>query len=262
MLQNQIFGIIISVIFGLIIGSFLNVIILRFDDLKSVISTRSHCMHCKKEIAWYDLFPFFSYVVLSGKCRHCKASISLQYPLVEVGTAVLFGLLFWQFGLTLQFGFLLAITAILVIVFTYDILHYLIADMLIWLAIGLWAVYLALSYFFLNTSSFVLLNSLYGGLILGGFLALLVVVSREKWMGAGDIKLGFLLGAIMMWPSVLVGLFATFMIGSIVGLILIGIKEKKMKDMIPFAPFMITGAYLALFLGQKIINWYMGGLWM
>ena len=262
MVQNQIIGIIISVIFGLIVGSFLNVIILRFDDLRTVFFTRSHCMHCKKEIAWYDLFPFFSYLLLAGKCRNCKTPISMQYPLVEVGTAILFGLLFWKFGLTLQFGFLLAITAILVIVFTYDILHYLIADILIWIAIGLWVVYLTLSYFFIDQSVVVLLHSLYGGLILGGFLALLVLISKEKWMGAGDIKLGFLLGAICAWPSVLVGLFATFMIGSIVGLILIGTKEKKMKDMIPFAPFMITGVYLAIFVGEKIVDWYLGGLWM
>lgn len=261
MIENQTFGIIISIILGLIIGSFLNVVILRFDDLKSIISSRSHCTSCKKEIAWYDLFPLLSFIILRGKCRSCQMKISFQYPLVELGTAIIFGALFWKFGFNLEFVFLLLIMSILVIVFTYDLLHYLIADFLIWGAIGLWAVFLIVSYFFLHNSLFIILNSLYGGLAMGGFFALLVIISKEKWMGAGDIKLGFLLGAIMSWPNVLVGLFFTFLLGSIIGLILISSKKKKVKDTIPFAPFMITGALIAIFFGHAIINWYVGGIW-
>src|SRR3989304_398156 len=125
------FYFILITILGLSVGSFLNVVILRFDELKTIIKVRSHCPKCKKNLAWYDLIPFFSYVVLAGRCRRCKKSISIQYPLVEAGTAIIFVLLYWQFGLTFQFGALAIISALLIIIFTYDILRLLVADILI-----------------------------------------------------------------------------------------------------------------------------------
>lgn len=257
MIFNNFIDYIIIAVFGLIIGSFLNVVILRFDDLKSIVKTRSHCPKCKKEIPWYDLFPFFSYIALKGKCRECKQSISIQYPLIEIGTALIFTLLFWKFGFILQFGFLLLISTILIVVLMYDILHQLIADWLIWAAIGLWVIYLAINFFFIDHSTLFILNSLYGGLALGGFLGLIVLISREKWMGAGDIKLGFLLGAISFWPQVLLSAFAAFTLGSIISLILIFANKKTMKDQVPFAPFLILGTYVTLFWGDKIISWYL-----
>lgn len=259
MFPNYVAYIIVTV-FGLIIGSFLNVIILRFDDLKSVINTRSHCPKCKKEIAWFDLVPLISYVVLRGKCRNCKKPISAQYPIVEFGTALIFSLLFWKFGFNLEFATLVIISSILIVVATYDILHYLIADFLIWLAIGIWVIYLAIDYFFLGHSTAILLNSLYGGLALGGFLGLIVLISWEKWMGIGDIKLGFLLGAICFWPVVTFGAFAAFALGSVISLTLIFARIKTMKDVIPFAPFLILGTYIAVFWGDKVITWYLNTL--
>jgi len=251
---------IIAVILGMVVGSFLNVVILRFDDLKSIVNTRSHCPSCKRELTWYELVPFFSYIALQGKCRTCKKGISIQYPIVEVGTGLLFGLILWKFGLTWVLVPYLLITCILIVVFVYDILYYLVADFLVWLAIGIWVAYLIIQFIISNFDFSLLLHSLYGGLALGGFLALLVVVSREKWMGAGDIKLGFLLGAIASWPGVLLGSFAAFSLGSILGIILILVHQKKMKDKIPFAPFLITGMFIALFFGDKIINWYLTSL--
>lgn len=259
-MSNQLIGIIIFAVFGLIIGSLLNVVILRFDDLKSILKTRSRCPHCKKEIAWYDLVPFFSYVFLAAKCRSCKKSISIQYPLVEVGTGLLFGLLFWQFGLSAQFFALMIISSILIVIFTYDILHYLISDFLVYICIGVWLLYLIIDYFFIHNSLSSILYSLYGGLGLGGFLALLVLASRQKWMGAGDIALGFLLGAITGWPNVLLAGFLAFALGSLVGIILILANLKSMKDKVPFAPFLITGALIALFLGDMIVGWYLAML--
>jgi len=248
----------IIIIFGLIIGSFLNVVILRFDDLKSILKTRSHCPHCKKELAWYDLAPFFSYVLLIGKCRNCKKEISIQYPLVEVGTAVIFALLFWKFGISVQFAFLMIISALLIIMLTYDILHMLISDFLVYLAIAIWIIYLVIDYFLLGHSRFLILNSLYGGLALGGFLGLLVLISREKWMGIGDIKLGLLLGLISAWPNVLLTAFLSFTLGSLISLPLIFSKKKNLKDKIPFTPFMILATFITIFYGDKIISWYLG----
>ena len=251
---------IITAVFGLIIGSFLNVVILRFDDLKSIFNSRSHCLKCKKQLAWYDLFPFFSYILLRGKCRSCKEKISIQYPLVEVATALIFSLLFWKFGFSLEFAVLLIISSILMVVLTYDILHLLIADFLIWLAIGIWIVFLAVSYLFLQHPLYLILDSLYGAAALGGFLGLIVLISWEKWMGIGDIKLGFLLGAIVAWPNVLLATFAAFALGSIISLVLIFMRKKTMKDMVPFAPFLILGTYVTLFYGDRIISWYLASI--
>lgn len=260
MLSNTYLNYIAVTLFGLIVGSFLNVVILRFDDLKSIIKTRSHCVKCKKEIVWYDLFPFFSYLILRGKCRNCKEKISLQYPIIEASTALLFALLFWKFGFSIEFAFLLVITSILIVVLTYDIIKMLIADILVWSAIGLWLVYLAIGYFFFHYTLFFILTSLYGGLALGGFLGLIVLISWEKWMGVGDIKLGFLLGTIVAWPNVLLAAFLAFGLGSIISLGLIFAHQKTMKDMVPFAPFLVLGTYITLFWGNQIVAWYLNTL--
>lgn len=250
----------IIILFGLALGSFLNVVILRFDEIRTIIRVRSHCPKCKKNLAWYDLIPFFSYVILAGRCRNCKKTISIQYPLVEVGTAMILALLFWRFGLTFQFGALAIISALLVIIFTYDILHLLVADILIYLGLFVWFVFIFIQYGMIETSSSVILNSLYGGIILGGFLGLLVLVSREKWMGRGDITLGVLLGVIVGFPNVILTGLLAFVLGSIWGIILIASRKKSIKDKVPFAPFLIMAAWLTLFFGSQIINWYWSSL--
>lgn len=257
--MNSFYYIIIAIL-GLLLGSFLNVVILRFDELKTIINSRSHCPSCKRKIAWYDLVPLLSYVALFGKCRYCKKEISIQYPLVEVGTAVVLCLLFWQFGFTLAFFAYSIIFLVLIVIFVYDILHLLIPDSLVWLMIGIWVVYLAIGYFLGIISQDSLLNSLYGALVLGGFLGLLVLISKEKWMGAGDIALGAILGAIVFWPQVLISTFLSFMLGALVGVFLMIIGKKKLQGKIPFAPFLILGALITLLWGEKILTWYMGGI--
>lgn len=204
--------------------------------------------------------PFFSYIALFGKCRYCKKPISFQYPLVEVGTAIILLLLFWQFGLSLAFFAYGLIFLLLIVIFVYDILYLLIPDSLVWIAIGIWVVYLIISYFLHLNSLFMILDSIYGAVALGGFLALLVIISKEKWMGAGDIKLGALLGAIVFWPQTIVGTFFAFTIGAVVGLFLIAAKKKDLQGKVPFAPFLILGALIALIWGQSILAWYLGGI--
>jgi len=257
-MESALLNYLIVVVFGLAIGSLLNVVILRFDDLKTIFTVRSHCPKCKKQLPWYDLIPFFSFIALRSKCRFCGKPISFQYPLVEVGAALIFVGLFWKFGFSLEFAVYLIISAILIVIFVYDILHQMIADILVWIALGIWAIWLLIDFFLINQSLSILLNSLYGALILGGFLALLVVVSREKWMGAGDISLGFLLGAMVFYPKAIVALFLSFVIGSIISLILLVLKKKTMKDQIPFAPFLIASLWITLFWGDKLFDWYLG----
>ena len=244
---------------GLAVGSFLNVIILRFDELKTIWRVRSHCVKCKKEIRWYDLVPFFSYFILGGKCRDCKKPISYQYPIVEGLTAVLFACIYYHYGLSWLALILSVIIAILIVIAVYDIIHLEIPDVLTYLGI-----FFALGFTFLKlyqTNSLALENLIpYGYAILaaGGFLGFLVILSREKWMGAGDILLGALMGILLGMPNVLVGLFFAFVLGSIVGLILVFAKKKTLKDAVPFGPFLVIGTFIALFWGEKLVNWYLG----
>ena len=252
--MNQIFNTLIFIIFGLIVGSFLNVVILRFDALASAITGRSHCPHCKRNLIWYELIPVLSYIALQGKCRTCKKPISIQYPLVELATGLIFGLIYLQFGLTnIETYFLLAIAAILIVIFVYDMVKLEISDWLVLIAAGLWLIYLAITLQFSFASY---LPFLYGALALGGFLGLMVLISREKWMGAGDIGLGALLGFMIGWPQVLLSSFSAFSLGALVGIILIIFKVSKIKDQLAFAPFLILGFFITLFWGNQILNWY------
>ena len=203
-----------------------------------------------------------SYLFLAGKCRYCQKEISIQYPLVEAGTALTFALLFWKIGTfsSILLYFYLAISAILIVIFAYDILRLLISDFLVWLIFGLWIIWLLVDFLLISHLSSHLTSSLYGGLALGGFLGILVAVSKEKWMGAGDIGLGFMLGAIVGWPMVLVAGLAAFVVGGIFGAILIAAKKKKFQSQVPFAPFLILGLFVALFWGEKLLSWYLGRL--
>jgi leader peptidase (prepilin peptidase)/N-methyltransferase len=242
---------IIVFVVGLAIGSFLDVLIYRIDDLKSVLSTRSHCVHCKYQLAWYDLIPLLSFVFLLGKCRECKQKISLQYPAVELGTAILLLLLFVIYGISWPLAFYSVIFSILIVVFVYDIQKQLIAEELVWTA-------LVISIFSWYFGHFSILSMVLGGLICGGVPALLVVVSREKWMGSGDIKLGLLVGFLVGYPRAMFLIFLAFVLGAIIGLVYMAVKKKGLKDSLPFAPFLISAALITLVIGEPVVRWYLG----
>lgn len=255
---------ILIIFFGLSVGSFLNVVVSRFDDIESIIKTRSHCPKCKKNLPWYDLVPFFSYFVLSGRCRFCKKTISIQYPIVEAATAIIFALTYFYYGISIDAFFVAIIFSFLIVIAAYDAVRSEIPDVLIYTA----AVFVLgwLLYFLWRSSELTLAgfsNYLYGFLIGAGFFGLLVVLSRQKWMGWGDVLLGGLIGLFLGYPDILVALFFAFMIGSIFSIILMILKIKKMKDAIPFGPFLVLGALIALFWGERIINAYFTrmGIW-
>jgi leader peptidase (prepilin peptidase)/N-methyltransferase len=250
---------IIVVIAGLAVGSFLNVLVLRFDQFETILVTRSRCPHCKKEIKWYDLVPFVSYIYLGAKCRYCQKPISIQYPIVEGLTGLVFGLIYWKFGLSWSALLLAFSSSLLIAVATYDILNYEMPDVLSYLALifGLGFVLVNLSsQRMLTWSNFT--SYVYAFLVGGGFLALLVTISREKWMGAGDIVIGATMGILVGWPNILLGLFAAFVAGSIIGLVLLALKKKTIKDAVPFGLFLVLGTFVAVFWGDKIVNWYLG----
>lgn len=243
---------IIVFVVGLAIGSFLNVLIYRIDDLESVVKTRSHCPYCKKVLSWYELVPLLSFIFLWGRCKDCKEKISIQYPAVELGTAGLFLLLYYLFGVSWQMAFYALVFSILIVIFVHDIKKQLIADELVWVALV--PVVLGSWYF----GQFSMIHMLIGGLICGGVPALLVLVSKEKWMGSGDIKLGLICGLLVGYPRALFLMFSAFVLGAVIGVIYMVIKRKTIKDSLPFAPFLISAALITLVFGEAIIRWYLG----
>ncbi len=237
-------------IFGLLIGSFLNVIVFRLDQKKTFIFGRSACPNCKKEITWQDNIPLVSFLILGGKCRHCKKNISLQYPIVELTTAIVFLLFYFYLGLSLQFFIYLVFSSFLIIIFVYDLKHYLILD-----RVTIPAMIFA---FLANLYLKVPLTSLILGAIVGaGFFALQFFLSKGKWVGDGDIRLGALMGLILGLKLTLVALFLSYILGASIGLILIFTNKKKMSSQVPFGPFLVAGTFIALLYGQKLLDWYL-----
>jgi len=248
---------ILAFIFGLIIGSFLNCVIYRLEEGKSFLKGRSFCPHCKHVLGLLDLIPVFSFIFLKGKCRYCDKKISRQYPLVELFTGILFFSICFKFGVwNLESFYYLLISSLLVIVFVYDLKHYIIPDGVIYAAILASLVY-NLSYSLLMSDNFrFLLDSFLAAFLAAGFFLIIVLVSKGKWMGAGDIKLAFLMGLFLGWPNILIALFSAFFIGAVVGVGLIIFKKKGLKSEIPFGPFLVSGTMLSLFWGSGILTWY------
>lgn len=231
-----------------------------------MVSGRSRCNTCKELIAWYDNIPLLSFVFLRGKCRKCSAKISLQYPAVELATALLFaaaGTRFFVFGSVegaLETTFALGLTAALVIIFVYDLRHMEIPVSALGFGI-LWTVFslFFLWYFALPREAF-LDSRLFGGLI-GGALAFtlfyaLVFFSKETWMGEGDAWLALLLGLVVGWKLLLLALTIAFGSGALVGIALIAMKRKQMQSRIPFGPFLAVSVLFMLFFGRMIEGRY------
>jgi len=251
---------------GLGIGSFLNCIIYRLEVNQSFLKGRSYCPDCKYKLNWYDLIPIFSFLILKGKCRYCQKRISLQYPLVEVFAAIIFVLVALTISNNSTGVYLLLISCFLIVIFVYDLKHYIIPDKVIYPAIAITFLYQLfrilnlgfVSNFEFRISNFkTLINPLASALFASAFFLLIVLVSRGKWMGVGDIKLAFLMGLFLGFPKILVALFSAFLFGAIIGLGLIILKKKTLKSEVPFGPFLITGTFIAIFLGETIIKWYL-----
>src|SRR3989344_5580086 len=203
-------------LFGAVVGSFLNVVILRLNTGQSIVSGRSKCFTCAKKLKWHELLPIVSFVFLRGKCSACKTKISWQYPLVETITGIIFVLLFQQSQISnlksqniLDFGF----------------------RILDW-------------------------NALLAGFILFAFFALLWGMSKGRWMGFGDAKLALGIGWLLGITKGIAAITLAFWVGAIVGVLLIYLNKNKygLKSSIAFGPFMILGTIISFFWGEKIIG--------
>ena len=245
---------------GVCIGSFLNAVIYRLEQKKS-LSGRSFCPQCKHKLSWSDLFPVFSFLLLGGKCRYCHKKISIQYPVVEILTGLIFLLIFnfviFNFlnnaliSKFLNAGFFFYIASALIVIFVYDLKHYEIPDKVLFPAIGITFLFQAVS------SSYLIFNYLLAVLIGAGFFFAIFWFSKGAWMGFGDVKLAVLMGLLLGFPNILSALFMAFFLGAIIGVILMPLKKKGLKSEIPFGPFLVLGTFLALLYGTQTIQWYL-----
>ncbi|MGB7573287.1 MAG: prepilin peptidase [Thermodesulfobacteriota bacterium] len=246
---------IISIIFGAIMGSFLNVCSIRLPKEESIVAPGSHCPQCKKPIKFYDNLPLVSYLLLKGRCRYCHSPISIQYPLVEGITALGSLILFMKFGLSLSYLIYFAFVAALIVITVIDLYHQIIPDVISLPGIG---VGLLAS---LIIPQITFLNSLLGVLLGGGSLFLVATLYqwlfKREGMGGGDVKLLAMIGAFLGWKAVILTILLGSLIGSITGIIIMVSKGKDFKYAIPFGPFLSLGAVIALFYGPSLINWYL-----
>ena len=252
---------------GLLIGSFLNVVIFRFETEETIVSGRSRCNTCRKTIRWYDNIPLLSYIVLRGKCRRCGVHISYQYPLVELATGLLFAetaRVFFMPGsvsAALDMVFVLGLIAVLVVIFVFDLRHMEIPVPALQFGV-LWTVIAlgAMDYFSILTPDTLWQTHLGSGIIGGAaacfFFWLLVFFSKETWMGWGDVWLALILGLALGWQLVLPTLTLAFGTGALVGIALLVARKKNMQSRIPFGPFLAASVIYMLFFGTLVEEWF------
>ncbi len=244
-----------AVLFGLVVGSFLNVCIHRIPRGESVVAPRSRCPACAAPIRALDNIPLLSYLVLGGRCRSCGSRISPQYPAVEALTAVCFVAALSVFGLTPRGALAAAFLCALVVVTFVDLEHQIIphAVTLPGIPVGLLGALLG--------SGPPPPEALIGCLAGAGFVYLValyceVILDREA-MGMGDVNLVAVMGAFLGWRALVVAFLTATVSGSAVSLVLIGLRRRSRRDPIPFGPFLALGAAVALFVGEPVIQWYL-----
>ncbi|HXF43998.1 MAG TPA: prepilin peptidase [Candidatus Paceibacterota bacterium] len=292
------FYLILLFLFGLAVGSFLNVVILRYAPERSVFNLnnfrgRSHCPHCGKTLRWFELLPLFSYIVQSGRCRSCDKRLTLQYPLVEFLSGAVFAFLpfffrnFYGFvsifptgaGFGSYYAFLaiwIVIMLVWLVISAIDLKHYLIPNELnVFLGIlGLalvavksmpsaWLLPFHSSFLrhyqiIFSPNQVVWMNHVFGALAGLIFFGFLLAVSRGRAMGMGDVKLAAASGLILSWPDMALAMILAFVLGGAIGVVMLLLKKKTFRDKLPFAPIMIIGMLLTFFFGFQIVSGYFG----
>lgn len=241
----------IIIIYGLLIGSFLNVCIYRIPKGESISLPPSHCAVCGKSIKWYDLFPVFSYIVLGGKCRYCKDKISIKYPVVELFTALLFCLIYLKYGLAFEFFKFAFLGAILIVIGIIDFETTDVYTKITVFGIVTGILFVIIGYYLYEVAP---MDYIAGGVVGGGVIALIVILT--KGMGWGDVEICLICGLYIGLTHTLLMLIFSFVLGGVIGSLLILFKRKSRKDYIPFGPFIAIASLLSVLIGDKIIQLY------
>lgn len=243
-------------ILGSAFGSFLNVFMGKLVEGRSLFG-RSYCDHCRRILKPWDLVPILSYLFLGGRCRTCHRKISFQYPAVEFLSGLLFALVFYFEATSADFSsvrilYVLLISAVMLVVAIVDFKYYLIPTTLVF-AGSLTALFY--NFFFLRSEVFVsYVIAAFGAAL---FFGAIVVVTRGRGMGSGDIVLAFLMGMVLGFEKVILAIFMAFFIGAVASLFLIFTGRKKFKQTIAFGPFLVLGFYISLWWYNPLVSWYL-----
>lgn len=270
-------SLIIVFIFGLVVGSFLNVCIVRLPKGRSIVNPPSHCPKCQERIKWYDNIPVLSFFILRGRCRSCGQKISWRYPIVELMNGMFYIWIYSEFGLGGEMILVMALCSALIVITFIDLDYQIIPDvitlpgMLAGLILGPFFMTalsdplpFGLAGVFPHAGPYVtgLLNS-FIGLMMGGAPLFIIGWLWERLrnieaMGGGDVKLMAMVGSLIGWKGALLTIMLGALTGSLAGMILIIFKRHSMNKVIPFGPFLALGAVITTFYGHEIVYWYLG----
>ena len=242
-------------LFGLVIGSFLNVCIFRLPRGVSVVTPPSRCTACGHLLSWYENIPLASFAVLRGRCRTCGVRISWQYPLIEVVTALVFAAAVMRFGVGMLLLSRLTLACVLIVLFVVDLQHRILPN-----AITLPGIVAGFVLNFFTEPGWLasLLGIALGGGVLWGMFELWLLIRREEGLGFGDVKMLAMIGAFLGWKLTLLTLVLSSFAGSIVGIGMIATGKGTLKYALPFGTFLAIGALVAMFVGDSIVRWYLG----
>ncbi len=249
---DPVLGLIIFV-FGILVGSFLNVCIYRIPRHEDITTTRSHCTSCGNVIRWYDLVPVISFILLRGKCRFCKAKLSVLYPVIEILNGVIWYLVFAVTGLGFKSVLTAMLASALIVIAvidwrTYEIpfgLNVFIA------ALGAAAIVLKL----VNHDYTGVLDNIIGAVSVSGFLLIVYLVTKGRGIGGGDIKLMAAAGLLLGWKSIILAFLIGCVLGSVIHLI--RMKVSGQDHVLAFGPYLAVGIFIASLWGEEIVNAYL-----
>ncbi len=243
-------------LFGLVIGSFLNVVIHRLPRQIPFLKGRSVCPHCDAQLRWYHNIPALSFALLGGKCAFCRGRISYRYPAVEISNAFFYVYFYWQFGFSLNFGIFAFLSSVLLVIFFIDLDFQIIPDVITLPAIALG---LAVS---LLPGGIGIVNAAIGLLVGGSSLYLIAMLGdwlfKKESMGGGDVKMAAMLGAFLGWQKIILIFISSAVIGLVVSLvIMIFSAQVRETRVVPFGPFLATAAILSIVYGDQLISLYL-----
>jgi leader peptidase (prepilin peptidase)/N-methyltransferase len=243
-------------ILGLLIGSFLNVCIYRIPRGENIAYPSSHCTSCGNDIKYYDLIPVLSWIFLRGKCRNCGEQISIRYALIELVTAILFLLTYFQYGVSIYLVRYLILIPFLIVIamIDYDTMEVYTSNT--WLAIALGIILLGVNFYVGEPVA----TYVYGGLLGAGTITFIILLSKlllgTEGMGWGDAEICGLCGLFLGFKLTLMMMFFSFIIGGVIGVYLLKFRRKNGRSEMPFGPSIIIATFLILLWGDKILNWY------
>jgi leader peptidase (prepilin peptidase)/N-methyltransferase len=239
----------IVLLFGILVGSFLNVCIYRIPRKEDIVYTPSHCMSCGQQVKWYDLVPVFSWLALGGKCRYCKTKLSKQYPIIELSNGAAYMGVFFFLGFSPEAAVVCVLFSALLVASMIDLRWKIIPN-------GIVIFILIIGIIYLVVFSYTYIESVIGFLAVSVPLLLVNLITKGQ-MGMGDVKLMAVCGLVIGWQHILLALMIGSIIGSIIGISLIALKITSRKQQIPFGPYLSIGIMIAALFGNSLIQMYL-----